>query len=35
MTFESLEAAIKRAGSPVELLRQSTARPHAFPVAPG
>ena len=34
MTFESLEAAIKRAGSPVELLRQSTARPHAFPVAP-
>src|SRR5580693_4325804 len=30
----SLEAAIRRAGSPVELLRQSTARPHAFPVAP-
>ena len=30
----SLEAAIQRAGSPVELLRQSTARPHAFPVAP-
>jgi vanillate/3-O-methylgallate O-demethylase len=30
----SLEAAITRAGSPVELLRQSTARPHAFPVAP-
>ncbi|MGH3250316.1 MAG: hypothetical protein ACRDOI_29505, partial [Trebonia sp.] len=30
----SLEAAIARAGSPVELLRQSTARPHAFPVAP-
>ena len=32
--IESLEAAIRRAGSPVELLRQSTARPHAFPVAP-
>lgn len=30
----SLEAAIARAGSPVELLRQSTARAHAFPVAP-
>ena len=30
----SLEDAITRAGSPVELLRQSTARPHAFPVAP-
>ena len=30
----SLEAAIKRAGSPVEMLRQSTVRPHAFPVAP-
>ncbi len=30
----SLEAAIRAAGSPVELLRQSTARPHAFPVAP-
>ena len=34
MGSESLEAAIRRAGSPVELLRQSTARPHAFPVAP-
>src|ERR1700734_1761243 len=34
MGAESLEAAITRAGSPVELLRQSTARPHAFPVAP-
>ncbi len=32
--MESLEAAIARAGSPVELLRHSTARPHAFPVAP-
>lgn len=32
--MESLEAAIARAGSPVELLRQSAARPHAFPVAP-
>jgi len=30
----SLETAIARAGSPVELLRQSTARAHAFPVAP-
>src|SRR3984885_4934365 len=30
----NLEAAITRAGSPVELLRQSTTRPHAFPVAP-
>src|SRR5580693_7220884 len=34
MGSESLEAAITRAGSAVELLRQSTARPHAFPVAP-
>jgi glycine cleavage system aminomethyltransferase T len=34
MDSESLEAAIGRAGSPVELLRQSTARPHAFPVPP-
>jgi glycine cleavage system aminomethyltransferase T len=31
---ESLEAAIERAGSPVELLRHSAARPHTFPVAP-
>ena len=30
----SLEAAVQRAGSPVELMRQSTARAHAFPVAP-
>jgi vanillate/3-O-methylgallate O-demethylase len=30
----SLQAAIGRAGSAVELLRQSAARPHAFPVAP-
>jgi glycine cleavage system aminomethyltransferase T len=34
MGSENLEAAITRAGSPVELLRQSTARPLAFPVAP-
>jgi glycine cleavage system aminomethyltransferase T len=34
MGSESLEAAIKRAGSPVELLRQSAARPHVFPIAP-
>jgi vanillate/3-O-methylgallate O-demethylase len=34
MGSESLEAAIKRVGSPVELLRQSAARPHTFPVAP-
>jgi vanillate/3-O-methylgallate O-demethylase len=34
MGSESLEAAIARAGSPVELLRQSRARAHAFPVAP-
>jgi vanillate/3-O-methylgallate O-demethylase len=32
--MESLEGAIARAGSPVELLRQSSARAHAFPVAP-
>jgi vanillate/3-O-methylgallate O-demethylase len=30
----SLEAAIARAGSPVELLRNSSARPILFPVAP-
>jgi vanillate/3-O-methylgallate O-demethylase len=30
----SLEAAIGRAGSAVELMRQSAARAHAFPVAP-
>jgi vanillate/3-O-methylgallate O-demethylase len=34
MGSESLEAAITRVGSPVELLRQSPTRPHAFPVAP-
>ncbi len=34
MGFESLEAAIQRAGSPVELLRNSTVRPHTFPIAP-
>jgi len=31
---ESLEAAIRRAGSPVEMLRNSAVRPHTFPVAP-
>ncbi|HEY1820282.1 MAG TPA: hypothetical protein VGG83_10165 [Trebonia sp.] len=34
MGSESLEAAIARVGSPVELLRQSKARAHSFPVAP-
>jgi glycine cleavage system aminomethyltransferase T len=34
MGVESLEAAIQRVGSPVELLRNSTARPMTFPVAP-
>jgi vanillate/3-O-methylgallate O-demethylase len=34
MGSTSLEAAIQRVGSPVELLRQSPVRPHAFPVAP-
>ncbi|MFO7250442.1 MAG: aminomethyl transferase family protein, partial [Actinomycetes bacterium] len=34
MAVESLEAAIRRAGSAVELLRNSPARPHAFPVTP-
>ncbi len=34
MESESLEAAVSRAGSPVDLLRQSTARAHAFPVPP-
>jgi glycine cleavage system aminomethyltransferase T len=34
MAAESLQAAIDRAGSPVSLLRDSTARPHTFPVAP-
>ena len=34
MGFESLESAIQRVGSPVELLRNSTVRPHTFPVAP-
>jgi vanillate/3-O-methylgallate O-demethylase len=31
---ESLAAAIARAGSPVELLRNSAARAHTFPIAP-
>ncbi|MFD2422470.1 aminomethyl transferase family protein [Amycolatopsis pigmentata] len=31
---ESLEDAIRRVGSAVDLLRNSTARPHTFPVAP-
>jgi glycine cleavage system aminomethyltransferase T len=31
---ESLQEAIDRLGSPVELLRNSPARPHVFPVAP-
>ncbi|HJQ46971.1 MAG TPA: aminomethyl transferase family protein [Amycolatopsis sp.] len=34
MGVESLEAAIGRVGSPVELLRNSTVRPMTFPVAP-
>jgi glycine cleavage system aminomethyltransferase T len=34
MSAESLEAAIQRAGSTVELLRNSTVRPMTFPVAP-
>lgn len=34
MTGESLEAAIARVGSPVELLRNAAARPYTFPVAP-
>jgi len=34
VAVESLEAAIRRAGSAVELLRNSPARPHAFPVTP-
>ncbi len=31
---ESLEAAIARAGNPVEFLRNAQARPHTFPVRP-
>jgi vanillate/3-O-methylgallate O-demethylase len=34
MGAESLEAAIARVGSAVGVLRDSTVRPHAFPVAP-
>ncbi|MBC2644705.1 MULTISPECIES: aminomethyl transferase family protein [unclassified Rhodococcus (in: high G+C Gram-positive bacteria)] len=34
MGVESLESAIQRVGSPVELLRNSTYRPMTFPVAP-
>jgi len=33
LNAESLEAAIRRAGNPVELLRNSAYRPHTFPVA--
>ncbi|WP_223838605.1 hypothetical protein [Saccharopolyspora pogona] len=34
MGVESLEVAIQRAGSPVELLRNSTVCPMTFPVGP-
>jgi vanillate/3-O-methylgallate O-demethylase len=34
VSSESLAAAIARVGNPVELLRNSTIRPHTFPVAP-
>src|SRR5262245_14406030 len=34
MPQESLAAAIARVGNPIELLRNSPARPHTFPVAP-
>jgi vanillate/3-O-methylgallate O-demethylase len=34
MELESLETAIRRAGTPVTLLRNSSVRPHTFPVAP-
>jgi len=34
MSNESLEHAIERVGSPVELLRNATARPYTFPVTP-
>lgn len=34
MTSESLAAAIARVGNPVELLRNTAARAHTFPVAP-
>ncbi|HZP72518.1 MAG TPA: hypothetical protein VFA97_03970 [Gaiellaceae bacterium] len=34
MNGESLEQAITRVGSPVELLRNATARPYTFPVTP-
>ncbi|MBL1098371.1 aminomethyltransferase family protein [Streptomyces coffeae] len=34
MTVESLAAAIARVGNPVELLRNTAARAHTFPVAP-
>ncbi len=33
MSAETMEAAIQRAGGPVELLRNSPIRPHTFPVA--
>lgn len=35
MGVENLEAAINQAGSPVELLRNSTVRPMTFPIAQG
>jgi vanillate/3-O-methylgallate O-demethylase len=34
VTTQSLEAAIQRAGGPVNLLRNSSVRAHTFPVAP-
>jgi vanillate/3-O-methylgallate O-demethylase len=34
VTTESLEAAIRRVGSPVDVVRNSPGRPHVFPVAP-
>ncbi|NDL56443.1 aminomethyl transferase family protein [Phytoactinopolyspora mesophila] len=34
MERESLETAIQRVGTPVDLLRNSAVRPHTFPVAP-
>jgi vanillate/3-O-methylgallate O-demethylase len=34
MSAESLEVAIARAGGPVELLRNASARPYTFPVRP-
>ena len=34
MSTQSLQEAIDQAGSPTQLLRNSTIRPHTFPVAP-